>query len=293
MIESRALRVAPPPAKLVSCKGLRRFGLFRDLGLYKSKKYCYNSDIMHHFKNIKYGFTLAEVLITLGIIGVVAAMTMPSLIASHKEKETVSKLKKVYSTLSNAFLLADEKYGTPDNWELIEYDSPEGANNLLSKLAEFMNVAKYCGNAPGCNIDVQYRYLNGSKYNYDLDSNTTYAKLLLADGTMLAVNIREPDCKQERGNSAVLKNVCGTFSIDINGPKPPNQIGRDRFGFILSKYGVIPHGSEQETMYTFDNSCKDISTHQGFGCTAWVIFNENLDYMHCNDLDWKDKTKCK
>lgn len=60
---------------------------------------------MHHFKNIKYGFTLAEVLITLGIIGVVAAMTMPSLIASHKEKETVSKLKKVYSTLSNAFYL--------------------------------------------------------------------------------------------------------------------------------------------------------------------------------------------
>ena len=246
----------------------------------------------HNFCN-KNAFTLAEVLITLGIIGVVAAMTMPSLIASHKEKETVSKLKKVYSTLSNAFLLADEKYGTPDNWELIEYDSPEGANNLLSKLAEFMNVAKYCGNAAGCNTDVQYKYLNGSKYNYDLDSNTTYAKLILADGTMLAVNIREPDCKQERGHTAVLKNVCGTFSVDINGPKPPNQIGRDRFGFILSKYGIIPHGSEQETMYSFDNNCKDISTHHGFGCTAWVIFNENLDYMHCNDLNWENKTKCK
>ena len=56
----------------------------------------------HNFCN-KNAFTLAEVLITLGIIGVVAAMTMPSLIASHKEKETVSKLKKVYSTCFSHF----------------------------------------------------------------------------------------------------------------------------------------------------------------------------------------------
>ena len=245
------------------------------------------------FKGLFQGFTLAEVLITLGIIGVVAAMTMPSLIANHKEKETVAKLKKVYSTLSNEYLLAKEKYGTPENWELTEYDSPEGADNALSKLAEFMNVAKYCGNAPGCYTDVDYRYLKGQKYNYSIDNNTSYAKLILADGTIIAMNIREPDCKQDRGDSVVLKNVCGTFSVDINGPKPPNQIGRDRFGFILSKYGIIPHGAQLETMFSFETNCKDKSTHQGFGCTAWVIFNENLDYMRCNDLDWENKTKCK
>ena len=48
---------------------------------------------------INYGFTLAEVLMTLGIIGVVAAMTMPSLIANHQEKVTVTKVKKVYGIL--------------------------------------------------------------------------------------------------------------------------------------------------------------------------------------------------
>ena len=47
---------------------------------------------MHHCNSKKTAFTLAEVLITLGIIGVVAAMTMPSLIANHKEKETVAKV---------------------------------------------------------------------------------------------------------------------------------------------------------------------------------------------------------
>ena len=47
----------------------------------------------------KSGFTLAEVLITLGVIGVVAAMTMPSLVAHYKEKQTVVALKKFYSIL--------------------------------------------------------------------------------------------------------------------------------------------------------------------------------------------------
>jgi len=71
-------------------------------------------------------FTLAEVLITLGIIGVVAALVMPSLIANQKEKETVVKLKKVYSVLSNAYLMAQEEYGTPDNWNIIGSNDPDG-----------------------------------------------------------------------------------------------------------------------------------------------------------------------
>ena len=49
-------------------------------------------------------FTLAEVLITLGIIGVVAAMTMPVLIQNHQEKVTVTRLKKAYSILSQAYM---------------------------------------------------------------------------------------------------------------------------------------------------------------------------------------------
>lgn len=68
--------------------------------------------------NKKFAFTLAEVLITLGIIGVVAAMTMPSLIANYQEKQRVSQLKKVYSALSQAFVTAVQENGTPDEWEI-------------------------------------------------------------------------------------------------------------------------------------------------------------------------------
>lgn len=66
----------------------------------------------------KSAFTLAEVLITLGIIGVVAAMTIPTLLAKYQEKQTVTKLKQTYSILSQAIRSVQEDVGTPDDWEL-------------------------------------------------------------------------------------------------------------------------------------------------------------------------------
>src|SRR5574344_1363304 len=59
----------------------------------------------------KFAFTLAEVLIVLGIIGVVAALTIPNLIKHTQEQETVSQLQKVYTTLSEAYKSAENDYG--------------------------------------------------------------------------------------------------------------------------------------------------------------------------------------
>ena len=58
--------------------------------------------MLNDSKNRNNGFTLAEVLITLGIIGVVAALTIPTLVANYQKKVTVTKVKKVYVTLNNA-----------------------------------------------------------------------------------------------------------------------------------------------------------------------------------------------
>lgn len=76
------------------------------------------------------GFTLAEVLITLGIIGIVAAMTLPVLIANHREKQKVTQLKKVYSVLQQAFLLAQSKHGESKYWgEITTTDTGETDEN--------------------------------------------------------------------------------------------------------------------------------------------------------------------
>ena len=70
--------------------------------------------IMNNFR--KKAFTLAEVLITLGIIGVVAALTMPSLIAHHRKVATASKLKKFYSTMEQAIRFGEAEYGDSNEW---------------------------------------------------------------------------------------------------------------------------------------------------------------------------------
>lgn len=67
---------------------------------------------------MKKGFTLAEVLITLGIIGVVAALTMPVLMANYKKQQTVTQLKKVYSALQQSVQISQVKYGDIVDWGL-------------------------------------------------------------------------------------------------------------------------------------------------------------------------------
>jgi len=64
------------------------------------------------------GFTLAEVLITLGIIGIIAEMTIPTLVQKADERAIIVALKKNYSVLSSAYKLAENDEGTPDNWDI-------------------------------------------------------------------------------------------------------------------------------------------------------------------------------
>lgn len=241
-------------------------------------------------------FTLAEVLITLGIIGVVAAMTIPSLIQGQQEKAIVAALKKTFSTLSNAYTLAVQENGTPDAWGFNTSNGLAGRAPTLDKLKPYLSVIKDCtdGSAGCWTTGVGYRYLKPTGNDSPYDSNTNYPKLKLADGTLLFGLVDSVDCTTQRGNSLALQNVCAHIFVDVNGYNKPNQWGKDTFEFYITKYGIVPLGSSLETISTttFTDDCKDASTAVGEGCAAWVIYNENLDYLHCTGLDWATKTKC-
>lgn len=238
-------------------------------------------------------FTLAEVLITLGIIGVVASLTIPTLIQKQQEIATASILKKAYSNLSQAYTMAVQVNGTPDNWNLIGGDDPQGALNMLSILSPYLKITKNCGTASGCLAPGTYNGLNGNP-EYDFDGQSSRAKIILADGSMVSINIEDKNCVTNRGNSLALQSICALLAIDANGFKRPNQDGVDFFQFYITKYGIIPFGTQQEsdTYHSFANDCKNKSTAWGAGCTAWVIYNENMDYLHCSDLAWDGKHKC-
>lgn len=240
----------------------------------------------------RHGFTLAEVLITLGIIGIIAEITIPTLMLKMLEQQTAGMLKKEYSVLSSAYTLAVQENGTPDNWNLGGSDDPTGAMNILNMLSPYMKIVKTCGNDTGC-FPTGYKLLNGTFRGSDFDTYTPYAKAQLADGSIFFTFVRDANCAMQRGSSLALLNLCGAIGVDINGFKGPNQDGHDFFQFYITKYGLVPVGTQQEydTYNSFATSCQD-TTKVGYGCAAWVIYNENMDYLHCSTLSWNGPTKC-
>ena len=101
-------------------------------------------------------FTLAEVLITLGIIGIVAAMTMPALIANHKKSEVETKLKKIYSVMNQAIMMSVAEYGDVQNWAAdcgtsgnVKCNTDEAIewfNKYIGKHLEIISIENYNDN---------------------------------------------------------------------------------------------------------------------------------------------------
>ena len=87
--------------------------------VYKQTKQAYKNIFIGDRQRMynQKGFTLAEVLITLGIIGVVAALTLPALIQNHKKSETTARLKKFSSIMAQAVLMSENDNGPVEDWE--------------------------------------------------------------------------------------------------------------------------------------------------------------------------------
>ncbi len=224
-------------------------------------------------------FTLAEVLITLGIIGIVAAMTLPTLISNYKAKVIANKLKKVQSTFVQALLNAENEYGPLDSWGLVS-DTKESAEMLGKRIAPYLKLIDNCGTEVCESYTGEWHFLNGTQdKNIASFHKDIFYKLRLADGSELFIR---PDGELQVG-----------LLIDINGKMPPNIMGKDIFRLIGYSNGkVIPTevGEDPKTQgWPYCNP----KTGQGWACAAWVMYKENMDYLKCADkLELNGKTKC-
>lgn len=210
------------------------------------------------------GFTLAEVLITLGIIGVVAAMTLPSVINSYEKKETISKIKKVYSVLSQTSLFAIPEYGDPEGWEMPTGSSVATGKFFAEKyLIPYLNVARVCesNDNPDCNYTI-YK-LNGSPFT-DYIYTRTY-RFYLNDGTFLMVHTG--------GDSQHPKLVVILF--DINGKRGQNKLGRDIF--ILQ--------------YLLQTNLPQSKEYQGKFIPAWGDYDSRNELLGTGNNQYCNKTK--
>lgn len=218
------------------------------------------------------GFTLAEVLITLGIIGIVAAMTLPSLIQKQRDKEIIVRVRKLYSDISNAALKAQSNYGVVgDNSQLFNPDNThlQTAQNLV----KYFNGAKLCKSSSqkDCTkyyyYDVKYAqfYTNDGSTGSSWTAEQWLPAIILNNGGIIYVNQRNnPDCYaeesytvrdeygypilDENGKEQVRSNyvsICSTLTFDVNGRKSPNRFGQDVHIATIYKDKITPSNQKQ------------------------------------------------
>ena len=217
----------------------------------------------------KAAFTLAETLITLGIIGVVAAITIPMLRSAFYEKQTVSRLLETQSILSQAIKSAEEEYGEVGGWD-ITGQNEESAKVIADKVKPFLKFALDCGgmDAEGkCFSSSSYKTLNGYKLSDKYSTNLAKYKFVLLNGSSVLF--------QPIGSN--LNNI--QVNIDVNGPSKPNIVGKDLFLFQYNgeTRSLYPMGAPS-SLYPYQTYCTKNST--GWGCAYYVTQFQNMKYLH-------------
>ena len=222
----------------------------------------------------KIAFTLAEVLITVGIIGVVAAITIPTLISKYQEKQTVTRFKWVYSTLSNAYTMAVLENGSPKYWEL------NTSQDMAEMLSKYTKVTKKCYYKSGClprNMSVDA--LTGETRYGLLGTNAAGSWVVfvnLPNGVTLWFNDVRNGCDN---------NYCGNIIAFISYRKV-NRLGLDRFNFYITPDGIFPYGYNWSDAKVKANCTKNYIPNAGCNCCngetcgEWIRRWNNAKYWY-------------
>ena len=217
----------------------------------------------------------------MGIIGVVAALTLPNLNSSTGEKEKVSKLQKIYSNLQDAFGRAEAVYGPFDEWFINDNTIDKREKRMFDRMTEFLKYSKAC-----TVTDCTAVFDKGGTSGGDGSTTTKYS-VILADGSTVGFMYKSYPCAL----------------VDIDGlNKGPNTAGKDFFEFCYN----TEENKFSHNLYGIRNNYTGQihSEHKSSGyAAAWVIINGNMDYLKvdndgkCPDgktvLDWTTNTTCK
>ena len=268
----------------ISC-GLRFFALCKDLlGWCKS---CAQNDVVALEKGTSYGavsvdnrncaFTLAEVLITLGIIGIVAAMTLPTVITKYQKKVTVNRFKQSYSILYQAIERSEVDNGDTTGWD---FDNLSGVEVFEKYLKPYIKgISKDHLSQNGAK-GITYKQISGvPETGLRLMGNGTSSEIYsLPNGTQLFFDNNHPT-----GLTTSIRRI--GLAIDINGFAPPNQFGKDLFYLYLSsEHKLYPMGvySTSECQFPSDPN-HDRNVLKNSSCLGYAC-NKQSRGMWCGAL---------
>jgi len=217
-------------------------------------------------------FTLAEVLITLGIIGVIAAMTMPSLITGMNKKVIEARLKEDYSILQQVMYKAQLDDATfaidfPNNMA----GSKDWFDRFISPNMKYANV---CFNTSGCWHTNQTYTLSGERVYCDKPGVGIGDDIIVINmqngSTVIIDGYGKGSIKSYFGVDIEVNSSIIIF-IDANGKNGPNVVGKDIYALVYTTEGLVPAGSSMTTEQVERNCGRYASgNNAGYYCILQV-----------------------
>jgi prepilin-type N-terminal cleavage/methylation domain-containing protein len=219
------------------------------------------------------GFTLAEVLITLLIIGVVASLVIPAIVNDTQNEELNTLLKKNYSAFVDAArLMMLDNGGNLTGVFLSELD-------MYNKFGNYIVFSKIC---PAGSTECFYAGTNTWKNLYGADGSYDHTATntgVINNGSTVRFTYESSGCSTSHGAGSLAEFSCGYVEIDVNGYKKPNVMGRDIFFFWITKTGVYPNGIPKDVRSNWDMYCDKTSSagNSGRGCAAKILGGGKVD----------------
>lgn len=191
------------------------------------------------FRNIKIksAFTLAEALVVLGVISLIAALTIPSLIQNSQNAALAVKAKKAYLEFNKVLDQLTTDYDCLGNLRCTGVFASGVATAITGDaLVGYFDVAQNCGilgtaASPLCFANPQNQGKDGDGTSGNWNS-TSYYNFITTDG--VTYSIQNMGCTAVTNALANMKEYCGYLRVDVNGPSGPNRLGRDCFVFYIT-----------------------------------------------------------
>jgi len=209
------------------------------------------------------GFTLTEILVTLTIIGIVAALTIPVIIQNIQTIQNKAAFKKVYADLDQATRRILIDYGGTINGICAQATALERNRCIRDKYSKKCSSDDEDLSWDNCFVMTA---ADGGEWK-NLDNTNPIigqdASAILSNGVLIHTWLRTSGCTSGENE---INNICARIIVDVNGFKKPNVTGKDIFLIHLVEQGIKPYGTQGD-----DYECT--TTSDGWGCAAAYLLN--------------------